>query len=171
MVIHRIARTIRKTAEFSEDRVYRYSLSRAWGEPRVLFIGLNPSTADETEDDPTIRRCVNFARAWGYDGMVMANLFAYRATDPKVMLAADDPVGPENDERLRDLHSRCCLTVACWGAGGAHRGRDREVIDMLGYLDIWCLGFTKAGHPRHPLYLRKDTMPVLLPEPSATSDT
>lgn len=120
----------------------------------MLFIGLNPSTADETQDDPTIRRCINFAKAWGFSGVYMANLFAFRATDPKVMMQADDPIGRDNDAWLRTLSSSASLVVGAWGVGGSYMGRDREVCQLIGAMD--CLGLTKGGHPRHPLYVRAD---------------
>jgi hypothetical protein len=150
-------------AAFSSDRVYRYALWRTWGTVgtrTLMFIGLNPSTADETADDPTIRRCVAFAKAWGcYDRLVMANLFALRATDPREMLAHPDPIGPDNDAWLRRLANESMLVVGAWGVHGAHRGREQEVRRIFDQLH--CLGTTKAGHPRHPLYLRADTQLVL----------
>ena len=141
-------------AILSECRTYRYALTRIWGAgpKRCAFIGLNPSTADETADDPTIRRCVGFAKAWGCDGLVMLNLFAFRATDPKVMLAAADPVGPENDAYLKRLVVQEGPTVAAWGVHGSHRGRSLAVLDLLEY-PLFCLGRTKDGKPKHPLYL------------------
>lgn len=148
-----------KCADFSPCRKYRYSLRRHWGDMLnddapgyVMFIGLNPSTADETNDDPTIRRCINFAKAWGFSGLCMTNLFAFRATDPKDMIAADDAVGPDNDAWLRCLSDGASLVVAAWGVHGTHQGRDKAVAGLLGAMD--CLGTTKDGHPRHPLYVR-----------------
>lgn len=128
-------------------------------DPRmVMFIGLNPSTADETTDDPTIRRCIGFAKRWGYGGIWMTNLFALRATDPKVMLAHPEPVGPENDERLLHWYSRSNLVIAAWGQHGKHRGRARQILKKL--RDLYCLGRTRDGHPRHPLYVKGDTEPI-----------
>lgn len=151
-------------ATFSPCRTYRYSLTRRWGtRPHVLFIGLNPSTADETQDDPTIRRCIGFAERWGYGGLVMANLFAFRATDPKAMLTAPDPVGPENDDWLRQLGDECERVLAAWGAHGRHMGRGAAVMRLLGNEGrrlIYCLGTTRVGYPKHPLYLRADTQPM-----------
>jgi hypothetical protein len=141
---------------FSRCRAYRYTLWREWigGEGYVMFIGLNPSTADEIQDDPTIRRCVGFAKGWGFSALCMTNLFAFRATDPKVMMQADDPIGKDNDAHLLGIYNGASLVVAAWGVGGGYLGRDREVYDTLGAMD--CLGFTKDGHPRHPLYVRAD---------------
>lgn len=138
---------------------YRYSLWRQWAQgPQVMFVGLNPSTADATLDDPTIRRCIGFARAWGYTGLVMTNLFAWRDTDPRNMLAADDPVGPDNDRVLRVAHDKAALTVAAWGAHGTHGGRHNVVRALLPHLHY--LRLTKDGHPGHPLYLPSSLRPV-----------
>ncbi len=139
---------------------YRYSLERGWaqGGKKVLFIGLNPSTADATTDDPTIRRCVGFAKAWGYSGMLMGNLFAYRATDPSVLRRVADPIGPENDGCLKELHSRAAMTVAAWGNLGSWTGRDKALLRMLG--PTMSLGTTKSGYPRHPLYVPGDALAI-----------
>lgn len=151
-------------ADFSPCRTYRYSLTRRWDDvlPNVMFIGLNPSTADETEDDPTIRRCIGFAKDWGFGGLIMANLFAFRATDPKVMKRAADPVGPENDKWLWELYGRAKLVIAAWGNDGAFLERGGEVLAMLNH-DVCQLGYTRSGQPKHPLYLRSDTpyLPVV----------
>lgn len=168
-------------ATFSRDGRYRYTLRRAWGPgPFVAFVGLNPSTADATDDDPTIRRCVGFAKAWGFDALVMLNLFAWRATDPDALLAAADPIGPANDEVLAAVCEQAGLVIRAWGAHKAARDRAYAVEDALGYSAD--LGVTKDGHPRHPLYLRGDCVPVagLFRQPvwlprdriaSSTSDT
>lgn len=153
----------KKTAVLSDCRRYRYSLSRWWGEPDLgyaMFIGLNPSTADEVEDDPTIRRCVSFARSWGYGGLVMGNLFAYRATKPAEMMAANDPVGAENDEHLLALARNAQIIVAAWGNKGIYQGRGMAVRALIPSLHA--LTVTKAGQPGHPLYLRKTLVPVPL---------
>ena len=109
------------SALFSECRTYRYALWRVWDESldSILFIGLNPSTADESHNDPTISRCINFAKKWGYGGLCMANLFAYRATQPRIMMLADDPIGPDNDQILFDLVSKADIVVAAWGNHGS----------------------------------------------------
>lgn len=150
-------------AEFSRCRRYRYVLWRQWDwqgyANQVMFVGLNPSTADETEDDPTIRRCIRFAKDWGYGGILMANAFAFRATDPRVMKAASDPVGRDNDEKLRYWGTQVGLIVAAWGAH-CPVDREREVCSVIGR-PVHCLGTTKAGAPKHPLYLRADTKPEL----------
>lgn len=145
---------------FSPCRTYRYALWREWigGEGYAMFVGLNPSTADETQDDPTIRRCIAFAKAWGYAGLCMTNLFAFRATKPKDMMAAEDPIGPENDAHLLALSRGAGVVVAAWGALGTYGGRHNAVRSMLPTLH--CLSLTKDGHPGHPLYLPKTLVPV-----------
>jgi len=126
-----------------------------------MFIGLNPSTADETQDDPTIRRCIGFAKAWGFSALCMTNLFAYRATDPAVMKAEQFPIGgDENDLALRSLSESAGIVIAAWGVHGTHMERDAAVKKLVPNLQ--CLGTTKEGHPRHPLYLRKDAFPFPL---------
>jgi hypothetical protein len=155
-----VAEAMKRGAEFSPCRRYRYALMRSWqpGTGCAMFVGLNPSTADETEDDPTIRRCIAFARAWGYGGLLMTNLFAYRATQPADMLAQDDPVGPENDRYLKEGAAASGVVVAAWGTNGAHRGRDAQVRAMLPGLHY--LRLTKEGHPGHPLYLPASLRPA-----------
>jgi hypothetical protein len=150
------------TAEFSPCRRYRYALFRTWGAQRegaVMFVGLNPSTADETTNDPTVRRCIGFATRWGYGGLIMTNAFAYRATDPKEMKAAAEPVGPDTDEWLKRLAPQAAAIVVAWGVHGAHRERDKAVLKVLEPWPLLCLGRTKAGQPRHPLMLRADEQP------------
>lgn len=151
-----------KSAFIDLGGLYRYKLSREWAPelPCCMFIGLNPSTADADRDDPTIRRCVGFARRWGYGKLVMCNLFAFRATDPAALFEPEDPVGPENDEWLIDCAERADLIVAAWGARGDIRGRAHEVRTFLPE-HVHHLGLTKFDQPRHPLYLRADTRPVL----------
>jgi hypothetical protein len=143
---------IKKDAKLSGCRLYRYSLVRVWNEKlkSVVFIGLNPSTADEENDDRTIRRCIGFAERWGYGGIIMLNLFAYRATKPRDMMAFAQPIGEENDKYLKEL---CCGldVIAMWGNAGTYLNRDKSVLEMLP--NIQCLGVTKAGCPKHILYL------------------
>jgi len=143
-------------AELSSDRKYRYVLWRRWeyNTPYVLFIGLNPSTADESEDDPTIRRCKRFASDWGYGAIYMVNLFALRATNPNEMLAHDDPIGSDNDNWIQDLAQNAGVIVCAWGAHGCHMNRDEDVKHLLADYELMCLGVTKAGKPRHPLYIK-----------------
>ena len=153
----------RSPATFSPCRSYRYSLWREWGEGSLgyaMFIGLNPSTADETRDDPTVRRCINFAKDWGFGALCMTNLFAFRATDPTVMKVQADPNGPENNATLKKLARDASVVVAAWGAHGSHMGRDKEVVAMLPGLK--CLALTKDRLPKHPLYLLKTLRPMPL---------
>lgn len=149
------------TATFSPCRKYRYSLWRRWGDPAAgyaLFVGLNPSTADEEKDDPTIRRCVSFAKAWGYSGLCMTNLFAFRATDPDDMKAAPEPIGADTDKVLLNLAKNAGVVVAAWGVNGTFQGRDAEVLTLLPAMS--CLRLTKDGHPGHPLYLPQSLKPI-----------
>ena len=141
------------------DCTYRWSLWRSWnstGDPRVCtFVMLNPSTADGHRDDPTIRRCVGFARREGFTGIHVVNLFALRATNPKELKAAHDPVGSGNDCVILDAVRSSEFTVAAWGRHGPLSGRDKAVLELLEGYPIWCLGTTKKGQPRHPLPVRK----------------
>jgi hypothetical protein len=143
-------------------RTYRYVLWREWdmlNPEYAMFIGLNPSTADEIEDDPTIRRCVGYAKQWGYGALCMTNLFAYRATDREVMKKHPSPVGADNDRWLVECAKGAAVVVAAWGAGGGHLQRDQAVIRLLGQ-NLTCLTKIKEGHPGHPLYLKKSLTPV-----------
>lgn len=153
--------TIIKGAELSPCRTYRYALWRIWDETKryVVFICLNPSTADETEDDPTIRRCIGYAKAWGFGGIYMVNLFAFRATDPKAMKAAENPIGDDNDYWLRKL-SCAGLAVAAWGNHGVHLGRSKEVRALIP--ELYCLKQNKSGEPVHPLYQKASLTPTLM---------
>ena len=143
-------------ADLSADRCYRYKLWRIWDDenPPALFIMLNPSTADANRDDPTIRRCIRYAQEWGYGGLLVGNLFAYRSAYPSTLRQVLDPAGPRNGRALAELQERAAITVAAWGGLGDLLGRAREVCGLLG--PMHCLGVTLGGHPKHPLYLRKD---------------
>jgi hypothetical protein len=150
-------------AVFDVNGWYRYSLWRAWSahHPRIVFILLNPSTADEQRNDPTIRRCIGFARAWKFGSVEVVNLFARRATDARELLKMDDPVGDENDLFLIHAVERCSTVVVGWGTRGTLLGRDSQVLSLLaGRKDVFCLGITKDGQPRHPLYMKGDTILV-----------
>lgn len=148
-------------ATFSACRTYRYSLWRQWGEEGkhyVMFICLNPSTADEVNNDGTVERCMAFARFWGYDAMCMVNLFAYCTTDPYYLLRASEPVGQDNDKTIKRWAADAKLVVAAWGTKGTHQGRDAQVKALVPHLH--CLRLTKDGHPSHPLYLPSNLKPV-----------
>ncbi len=157
-----------RTAVLSGDGVYRYELRRTWCSllPTVQWIMLNPSTADATADDASIRRCVGFARAWGRGGIVVRNLFALRATDPRELYHHPDPVGPGNDDALlKGAAMDDTLTVCAWGARGSHLGRAAAVCALMARhgLTLHHLGQTKAGQPLHPLYLPGSTTPTKYP--------
>lgn len=148
------------TCIFSPCRTYRYTLWHEWdhGDGYCQFIGLNPSTADERTLDPTIRRCVQYAKDWGYRALCMTNLFAYRATQPSDMKAAADPVGADNDHHLTTIAREAGIVIAAWGTHGTHKGRANEVVELMP--PMHALKITKHGHPSHPLYLRRDARPV-----------
>lgn len=123
-----------------------------------MFIGLNPSTADETEDDPTLRRCINYAKSWGYGGVCMTNLFAYRATEPSDMKNAKDPVGANNDKWLLKIAKDSSIVIAAWGNDGNFLNRSKSVVKKLPKLH--CLKLNKSGEPAHPLYQKANLQPV-----------
>jgi hypothetical protein len=150
---------------------YRYMLSREWADgPRLAFIMLNPSIADAELDDPTIRRCIRFGRDSGYGGILVGNLFAWRATDATELKITAAPVGPDNDAALAHIITTSPIIVCAWGNGGTFLGRDRKVLNMVRAYrkKPHCLQMTKQGNPSHPLYLRAALRPIemLLPAPS-----
>ncbi len=151
-------------ATFSACGRYRYTLTRRWllGSGSMLWVLLNPSTATANKDDPTIRRCIRFAQGWGFGGMTLVNLFALRATNPKIMLADDDPIGADNDAVIERAAQTHYMIAAGWGAHGSHMDRAAQVLKLISKHRsiVHCLGLTKAGEPRHPLYIAKDTAPV-----------
>jgi hypothetical protein len=161
-------------ATFSPCRTWRYALSRGIADPHlgcneepggtVTFVGLNPSTADETTDDPTIRRCVRFARDWGFSRLKMVNLYAWRATSPWQMLEeacrGTDVVGPENDHNLSLVFGGSDRIVAAWGVNAQARRLEQFEATFHGW-QFWALGLTKDGFPRHPLYMRADSQPFI----------
>jgi hypothetical protein len=150
-------------AHISPDGKYRYCLCRVWDDQkdRVLFIGLNPSTADAAKDDPTVRRYLGYAQSWGYGGLYVGNLFAFRATEPAAMLKAADPVGPDNDRWLRALARRATMIVACWGDDGRHLSRSATIRAWLPRLHA--VKLNQSGEPAHVLYLPADLPPFPLP--------
>lgn len=145
------------TAVYSPCEAYRYTLTRTWDPVgrRVLFVMLNPSTATEVQNDPTVERCERRARALGYGAFRVCNIFAYRATDPKVMRAQADPVGPGNDAAIVDFADWADTIVCAWGTHGAHRDRGAAVEALLRATGkpLCHLGLSKDGHPKHPLYI------------------
>ena len=155
-------------AIFSPDRKYRYILIRSWANqhPSVMFIGLNPSTADETTDDNTIRRCTVFAVKWGYQELVMANLYAFRSTDPKILKMVWDPAGPQNETYILGYAKTVELIILCWGSN-APKHRSEYYIRLLSkdFLEkLAVLEYTKDHLPKHPLYLKGDLKPIMLNE-------
>lgn len=154
-----------KSAIISPCGAYRYTLTRKWDKHRrrALFVGLNPSTADAEVDDATIRRLIGFSKDLGFGGFTIVNLFAFRSTDPKNLTKAVDAIGPENDRYLNLAFERHAVIIPMWGANGGLLDRDKQVIEILRNTPVnpirrvVCFGTTKAGHPKHPLYLRKDT--------------
>jgi hypothetical protein len=123
-----------------------------------MFIGLNPSTADESTDDPTLIRCINFAKSWGYGGVCMANLFAFRATDPSDMKATEDPTGARNNHWLKLLATESDLIIAAWGNDGSYLQRSKQVRKILP--EMHCLKLNKSGEPAHPLYQKANLRPI-----------
>jgi hypothetical protein len=163
---------LESTAEFSPCGKYRYTLTRAWHMPEypgrtVVFCMLNPSTADATKLDPTLTRCVSFARKLKFQRMVVVNIFAFRSTDPKELYKWDPlhVTGPGNDRAIMQACRSAGQVICGWGTHGDYGNRDREVLELLKKASVvpYCLGVTTAGHPRHPLYLAGDTRPMLLP--------
>lgn len=167
----------RRICEFSPDRRYRYTLWREWPVEEMLIgersaethaheylvvIGLNPSTADETKNDPTIRRCIDFAKRWGFGALCMLNLFAYRATKPEDMKKSYTPVGDDNDYWIRRCVNDpgCGRILAAWGKHGSHMGRAKFVLDYLP--ECRALRFNKDGSPEHPLYIPANTIPLFM---------
>lgn len=151
--------SMKSSANFSSDRVYRYALYRVWDDslPLVMFIGLNPSVANETENDRTINKCIGYAQKWGCGGLIMANIFAYCSTDRSKLKTVKNPVGDENNEWLLKLSKKAKFIVAAWGTDGALFDRAEEVKKMN--LELYCLEISIDGHPKHPLYLKSDLKP------------
>lgn len=162
--------SIRSSAIFSEDGQYRYYLERVFAEPKdehnkLVFIMLNPSTADEKVADPTVRRCMVYATDWGADRLSVLNLFALRSTDPKALYSHPDPVGVENDywiEKTVAKHEDRVQVVCAWGEHGAYRYRGAAVLELLKKLGVtpWYLRLNASGQPAHPLYLPKSLLPT-----------
>ena len=151
------------TAVYSPCEAYRYALTRIWDTEgrRVLFVMLNPSTATEVQNDPTVERCERRARALGFGGFRVCNIFAFRATDPRVMRAQADPVGPANDAAIAEGALWADSVVCAWGTHGAHlvRGSAVEALLRATGRPLLHLGLSKAGHPKHPLYIAYECQP------------
>jgi len=154
----------RATATFSSCGAYRYRLSRVWDEdgPRCVFVMANPSTADHLVLDPTVRRCVAFARSWGCGALEVVNAFGIRSTDPMRLREVADPVGAGNDEAIVAAATSGSIVVAAWGVHGAYLGRETAVRTLLkgAGVELSALLVTRDGHPGHPLYVPGETVPV-----------
>lgn len=152
-------------AVYSDCEAYRYDLTRIWdaGGQKALFVMLNPSTATEYQNDPTVERCERRARALGFGAFRVTNIFAYRATDPKVMRKMADPVGPANDAAIANGAGWADCIICAWGSHGAHMDRGSAVQELLRKTakPLWHLGLTLAGQPRHPLYIGYERRPEI----------
>lgn len=172
--------TLERITQFSPCRKYRYTLWREFYPIRAInppllplegnqahnflqVIGLNPSTADETRDDPTIRRCIGFAKTWGFGALCMTNLFAWRDTKPENMKAAPEPCGMENGRWITEVADGAGMILAAWGKHGSFIGRDRNVMSALKALGkpVHCLKRNNDGSPIHPLYVAANTAPIV----------
>lgn len=153
---------MKPTAIFSSCGKYRYELHRIWSlevKRLVLWIMLNPSTADEFNDDPTIRRCINFSKAWGYDGLMIGNVYALRSTDPRGLWLDDDPIGIHNYQHLTSMAQTAELIVAGWGGMAIKTDAELAVNALTVNKPLHCLVINKDGSPKHPLYVRGDQQP------------
>jgi len=147
---------MKKAAILSEDKRYRYQLSRIWDDakPLILFIMLNPSTADADVDDPTIRRVIRFATSWGYGGVYVANLHAFRSTDPKALNQVDDPIGKDNVSYITTLIGMVDKVIYAWGNNKKEPAWLSELVQTP-----YCIDLSKNGIPKHPLYLKSELIP------------
>ena len=152
-------------AVYSACEMYRYDLTRVWDASgqKAMFVMLNPSTATEFQNDPTVERCERRARALGFGAFRVTNIFAYRATDPKVMRAVHDPIGSANDIAIAEGAAWADRIICAWGIHGAYLSRGAAVENLLRSTEksLWHLGLTQSGHPKHPLYIGYDRQPEL----------
>ncbi|MFY0693327.1 MAG: DUF1643 domain-containing protein [Paracoccaceae bacterium] len=157
------------TAIYSPCERYRYALTRIWDPDgrKISFVMLNPSTATERQNDPTVERCERRARTLGYGAFRVTNIFAWRDTDPFQMRKAVDPVGPENDAAITEACAWADTLVCAWGTHGAHRDRGPDVAALMRGTGrpLYHLGLSKAGHPKHPLYISYAQQPILWTTP------
>lgn len=164
----------RSCAIFSKDMKYRYQLRRIWdhsvSSKRIVFVMLNPSTADEVKNDPTVERCQRRAETMGFGSLEVVNIFALRSTDPALLYKHGDPIGERNDEMIQAGCWMADLIVCAWGSHGDHQGRGEHVLKIIQALGKTphTLGFTKGGQPKHPLYIPYETKPIpfMLPNPA-----
>lgn len=152
-------------AVYSDCLNYRYALTRVWQASgrKALFVMLNPSTATEVQNDPTVERCERRARALGFGAFRVTNIFAFRATDPRVMRAQSDPTGPENDAAITEAAAWADQVICAWGSHGAHlrRGPQVEALLRCSGQPLFHLGLTQGGAPKHPLYIGYSVAPQL----------
>ena len=150
---------IHKSAIISQDKKYRYLLTRVWNRDKggILFILLNPSIADADIDDPTIKKCINIAINCDKGYIEVVNLFAYRATNPKVMKSYIDPIGKENDKYIIEAANKADIIVLGWGEKGDHLNRDSKVLSLLCSEKVYSLCLNKSGKPKHPLYCKRNS--------------
>ncbi|TXT28132.1 MAG: hypothetical protein FD131_3265 [Rhodocyclaceae bacterium] len=151
-------------AVFTPCKRYRYRLWRTWDDskPSLVMVMLNPSIANEEQNDPTVERCQRRAMSLGYGGLVVTNIFALVSTDPTALYSTQDPVGPENDAAIRDAVSSAGMVLCAWGTHGVHVGRAKAVVDLLRDAGVtpYCLGQNADGSPKHPLYVRYAVTPM-----------
>ena len=145
---------------FSPCRKYRYTLWRIWEDkkPYVMFIGLNPSIADDSIDDPTIRKCINYCKSWGFGGLYMLNLFSYISTDPDKIKDIQNPIGKENDSWLLKISKNATIVIAAWGNHGHLNQRSDDILNLIP--NMHCLKVNKTGYPAHPLYQKSNLKPI-----------
>jgi hypothetical protein len=151
-----------KGALFSNCKKYRYTLCRIWNRNKsyAVFIGLNPSVADANIDDPTIRRCIKYAKDWNLGGLYMLNLFSYIATNPKVMKNKKYPIGKLNDKWLLKISKDAGIIIGAWGNDGSHLMRSKSIKKLIP--NLYCLKINNTGEPAHPLYQKANIIPSLL---------
>ena len=154
---------MKKNAIIDDSGMYRYMLMRQWGKGNrfINFILLNPSTADHEKDDPTVKACIAIAQNNGFDGVYITNLFAFRATQPKDLKQATDPIGPENETYLLKYNQLSEKTIVAWGNHGSFFGGAKRVLDLFSKKTLYCLVKNKSGTPKHLLYVKRDTFPVV----------
>lgn len=152
---------MRSSATFSKCKKYRYVLSREWDRKKAkcLFIMLNPSTADEKINDPTIRRCIRFAKDLGFGSLNVVNLFSYRATSPNELKAAQEPIGKYTNKHILQEAKKASTIICAWGNHGSFQERNKAVSELLHKYDLFLLKQSLSGEPAHPLYLKKDLKP------------
>ena len=152
---------IKSNAFFSEDRKYRYLLIRGWdlNKPSLMIISLNPSTADEKRNDPTITRCLGFAKKWGFGKLFVTNLFAFRATLPRNLFVSHNPIGDKNDRWIRKVSKKVDKIVLAYGNHGKFKNRHDEMLKII--KNPYCIKKTKTGMPQHPLYLKYTQKPIV----------